>query len=216
MPWIQLHGHELDSSCLTGTLHEYNFLFMNLTHPAWLEHAMNTTTWSWTWLILPDSRMTILQPSLHELDSSCLTGTLQEYNFLVMILTHPVWLEHDMNTSSWWRTLLILPDSSMTWIQLPGQELNSSCLTQACHECNFLVKNLTHPAWLQHDNYTTSCSWTWLILRDWSMTWRQLHGHELDSSCLTPGWQFYNPLFMNLTHPAWLEHYMNTTSLIWT
>jgi hypothetical protein len=31
------------------------------------------------------------------------------------------------------------------------------------------------------------------------------HGHELDSSCLNGAWQLYNLLFMNLTHPAWLE-----------
>jgi hypothetical protein len=60
--------------------------------------------------ILPDSRMTILQPSLHELDSSCLTGTLHEYNFLAMNLTHPAWLKHDMNTTSLLWTWLILPD----------------------------------------------------------------------------------------------------------
>jgi hypothetical protein len=34
--------------------------------------------------------MTIIQPPVHELDSSCLTGVGHEYNFLVMNLTHPV------------------------------------------------------------------------------------------------------------------------------
>jgi hypothetical protein len=91
-----------------------------------------------------------------------------------------------------WRGGCIIVMLQSTWIQLPGQELNSSCLTQACHECNFLVKNLTPPAWLQHDNYTTSCSWTWLILSDWSMTWIHLPGQELCSSCLTQTWHEYN------------------------
>ena len=185
---------------------------MNLNHPAWLEHDMKTTTWSWTWLILPDSRMTILQPSLHELDSSCLTGTLHEYNFLAMNLTHPAWLKHDMNTTSWSWSWLVLPDWSMTWIQLPVHELDSSCLTGACHEYNYMVMNLTHPAWLQDDNFTTLSSWTWLILPDWNITWIQLPVQELYSSCLTAAWQLYNLLLVNLTHPAWLEHDMNTTS----
>jgi hypothetical protein len=212
MKWIQLPGHELDSSCLTGAWHEYNFLVMNLIHPVWLEHDMNTTSCSWTWPILPDWSMAWIQLHGHELDSSCLTAAWQLYILLFVKLTHPAWLEHYMNTTSCSRTLLILPDWSMTWIQLPGQELDSSSLTGAWHEYNFLVKNLTHPAWLKHDMNTTSLSWTWPILLDSNMTWTQLPGQELDSSCLTGAWHEYNFLVKNLTHPAWLEHDMNTTS----
>jgi hypothetical protein len=183
--WIKLPGQELDSSYLTQEWHEYNFLVKNLTHPAWLNHDLNTTSWSRTCLILPDCSMTWIQLPGQELDSSCLTGAWHEYNFLVMNLTHPVWLEHDMNTTSCSWTWLILHDWSMTWIQLPVHELDSSCLTGAWHEYNYMVMNLTHPAWMERDNYTTSCSWTWLILPDWNSTWIQLPGHELDSSCLT-------------------------------
>jgi hypothetical protein len=82
------------------------------------------------------------------------------------------------------QVIVILPDSSITWIQLPGQELDSSCLTGAWHEYNFLVMNLIHPVWLEHDMNTTSCSWTWLILHDWSMTWIQLPVHERMSQVL--------------------------------
>jgi hypothetical protein len=212
MTWIQLPVHKLDSSLLTGALHEYNFLVMNLAHPAWLEHDINTISWSWTWLILPDSSLTWMQLAGQEIDLSCLTGAWHEYNFLIKNFNHPAWLEHDMNTTSWSWTWLILPDSSITWIQLPGHELDSSCLTRAWNEYIFLVMNLTHPARLKHDMNTTSWSRTWLILPDWGMTWIQLPGQELDSSCLTGAWHEYNFLVKNLTHPAWLEHDMNTTS----
>jgi hypothetical protein len=160
MTWMQLPGQELDSSCQTPAWQLYNLLFINLTHPAWLEHAMNTTTWSWTWLILPDWNIAWIQLPVHELDSSCLTGACHEYNYMVMNLTHPAWLQ-DVNfttLSSW--TWLILPDWNITWIQLPGYELDSSCLTGAWHEYNFLVKNFAHPAWLKHDMNTTSWSRT--------------------------------------------------------
>ena len=197
--WIQLPVQELDSSCLTGAWHECNFLFMNFTHSVWLEHDMNTSSWSWTLFILPDSRITWIQLPGHELDSSCLSGAWHEYNFLVMNLTHPAWLKHDMNTTSWSRTWLILPDWSMTWIQLPGQEPDSSCLTGAWHEYNFLVKNLTHPAWLEHDMNATSWSRIWILLPDSSMTWIQHPGQELDSSCLTAGFQV-GPYFPNFPY----------------
>jgi hypothetical protein len=212
MTWIQLPGYELDSSCLTGAWHEYNFLVKNLAHPAWLKHDMNATSWSWTWFILPVWSMTWIQLPGQELDSSYLTQEWHEYNFLVMNLTHPVWLEHDMNTSSWSRTLLNLLDSSMTWIQLPVHELDSSWLTGALHEYNYLVKSLIHPTWLKNDMNTTFWSWTWPILSDSSMTWMQFPGHQLDSSCLSGAWHEYNFLFMNLTHTAWLEHCINTTT----
>ena len=182
---MQLPGQELDSSCLTPAWHNYNLLFKNLTRPPWLEHYMNTTSLLWTWLILPDSSMTWIQLPDNGVDSSCLTGAWHKYNFLVKNLTHPAWLKHDMYTTSCSWTWLILPDWSIAWMQLPGYELDSSCLTGAWHEYNFLVKNLTHPAWLEHDMNTTSCSWTWLTLPDWNITWIQLPGQELDSSCLT-------------------------------
>jgi hypothetical protein len=175
---------------------------MNLNHSIWLEHDMNTTFWSWTLFILPDSRITWIQLPGHELDLSCLTGALHKYNFFVKNLTRPAWLEHDMNTISWSWTWLILPDWSMIWIQLPVYELDSSCLTGALHAYNYLVKNLIHPAWLEHDINTTFCVWTWLILPDWSMTWIQLPVQELDSSYLTQEWHEYNFLVMNLTHPV--------------
>jgi hypothetical protein len=213
---IQLPVHELDSSCLTGALHAYNYLVKNLIHPAWLEHDMNTTFCLWTRLILPDWSMTWIQLPGQELVSSYLTQEWHQYKFLVMNFTRPAWLKHDMNTTSWSWTWPILPDWSMTLIQLPDHELDSSCLTPTWHKYNFLVKNLTHPAWLEHEMNTTSWSWTWFILSDWSMTWIQLPGHELDSSCLTGTWHEYNFLFMNLTHPAWLEHGMNTTTWSWT
>jgi hypothetical protein len=210
MTWIQLHGHELDSSSLTWTLHEYNYMVMNLTHPAWLQHDTITTFSSRTWLVLPDWNITWIQLPCYELDSSCLTRAWHEYNFLIMELIRPAWLEHDMNTTSRSRTWLILPDSSTTCIQLPVHELDWSCLTGALHECNFLVMNLTRPAWLEHDMNTTSWSRTWLILPDWSMTWIQLPVLELDSPCLTGTLHEYNYLVKNLIHPAWLEHCMNT------
>jgi hypothetical protein len=147
---------ELDSSCLIQSWHECNFLVKNLTHPAWLQHDNYTTSCSWTWLILPDWNMTWIQLHGHELDSSSLTGTWHEYNYMVMNLTHPPWLEHYMNTTTWSWTWLILPDSSMTQLQPSLQKLDSSSLTGTLHEYNFLVMNLTHPAWLEHDMNTTS------------------------------------------------------------
>jgi hypothetical protein len=129
----------------SGAWHKYNVLVMNFIHPTWLKNNMDTTSWSWTWLVLPDWSIAWMQFLCKELDSSCLTGALHAYNYLVKNLTHPAWLEHDINTTFCVWTWLILPDWSITWIQLPVQELDSSYLTQEWHEYNFLVMNLTHP-----------------------------------------------------------------------
>ena len=213
MTWIQIPVHELDSSCLTGALHEYNFLFTNLAHPAWLEHCMNTTTCSITWFILPDWSMTWIQHSVYELESFYLTGAWHKYNFLVMNFIHPTWLKNNMDTTSWSWTWLVLPDWSIAWMQFLCKELDSSCLTGALHAYNYLVKNLIHPAWLEHCMNTITWSRTWFILPDWSIAWIKLPGQELDSSYLTQEWHEYNFLVMNLTCPAWLEHCMNAISL---
>jgi hypothetical protein len=131
---------------------------MNLTHPAWLEHDMNTTSWSWTWLILPDWSIAWIQLPVFMACSSQ-AGWVKFMNRKLYNCHAGVWQDE---SSSWL--------GSCTWIQLPCYELDSSCLTQAWHEYNFLAMNLTHPAWLEHDMNTTTWSWTWLILSDWSMT----------------------------------------------
>jgi hypothetical protein len=77
-------------------------------------------------------------------------------------------------------------------------------------------KILLESLWLEHDMNTNSCSWTWLILPDWSIAWIQLPVHELGSSCLTGALHEYNYMFNNLIHPARLEHDMNTTFCLWT
>jgi hypothetical protein len=176
-----------------------------IQYPVCLEHHMNTTSWSRTWLILYDWDMTWIQPLGKEPRSSCLTGAWHEYNFLFMNLTYPAWLEHDVNTTSCSWTWLILPDYVMSQSYSMSQVLDQEVVFMWCSRQTGWVKFMTRKLYsctipVRQDE---SSSWTggciivmlhsgrmsqvhaWLILPDWSMTWIQLPGQELDSFCLT-------------------------------